>query len=56
AIKDYKEKRYDQAFKSFCNLATTDCAGKNNDEIYGVATYYIALCYMYGNGVEQDRE
>ncbi|CAG8762555.1 35789_t:CDS:1 [Gigaspora margarita] len=59
AIKDYNDKKYKQAFESFYDFVTTprsESRKPSNIKIIGLATYYMALCYMYGNGVEQDIE
>ncbi|CAG8470706.1 1743_t:CDS:2 [Racocetra persica] len=41
---------------SWNDLKFENRSRKDNDKIYSMATYYIALCYMHGNGVEQDRK
>ncbi|CAG8819700.1 8524_t:CDS:2 [Gigaspora margarita] len=59
AIKDYNDKKYKQAFESFYDFVTTprsESKKPSDIKIIGLTTYYMALCYMYGNGVEQDIE
>ncbi|RIB24360.1 hypothetical protein C2G38_2284398 [Gigaspora rosea] len=53
AIKDYKNKDYSIAFNSFKNISTSV---NSSTEISDNATYYVALCYMHGNGTEQNRQ
>ncbi|CAG8697437.1 9857_t:CDS:1, partial [Dentiscutata heterogama] len=56
-IKDYNNEKYKQALESFYDFVTTPCSESKNPsdiKIIGLATYYILLCYIYRNSVEQD--
>ncbi|KAF0480811.1 hypothetical protein F8M41_023659 [Gigaspora margarita] len=59
-FRTYKfEKNYKQAFNSFYALITAQRGASkipNDIKVFGVATYYVALCYIHGYGEEQDIE
>ncbi|KAF0366336.1 hypothetical protein F8M41_013638 [Gigaspora margarita] len=58
AINAYKKREYKSALQTFKSLASkdySDSTDKNDIKIYGQATFYLALCYMNGYGVIQNK-
>ncbi|CAG8697066.1 2365_t:CDS:2 [Dentiscutata erythropus] len=59
AIKDYNNENYKSAYQSFRGLT---CEGSKNatdnedNQIYCVAMYYLAHCYLNGNGTEKNEK
>ncbi|CAG8496731.1 7124_t:CDS:1 [Dentiscutata heterogama] len=58
AINEYNKRKYSSAFSTFKSLASydySDSFDKSEIKIYSLSTFYLALCYIHGNGVKQDK-